>query len=263
MRVLPMLSEFDPWTDLEVLRVSGRLGKGRIRQICFPRIKNYFSNEDYYAKPDWWSAKESGWLDVAKKVPQFLKYAYGNAMSMMWHVSIPMSFFEANWPAHEYITNVEERKRLIEDWYDQFEEALCGEENAYKTLMTKYQGSNETGKASEPIEIKRLDNEIQAKEQLTTSAAANSEILFSLMVNPSVMGAGMPGGSYAGNAGSGSDIRESALISIVLAHIEKEQVLDPLEMMLRYNGVEDVELKFRRTILTTLNTGQAVAEGIS
>ena len=60
---------------------------------------------------------------------------------------------------------------------------------------------------------------IKTEDRLSTSAAANSEILFSLMVNPSVLGAGMPGGPYAGNAGSGSDIREGLLVSLILNYI--------------------------------------------
>ena len=101
------------------------------------------------------------------------------------------------------------------------------------------------------------------KDRLSTSAAANSEILFSLMVNPSVLGAGMPGGPYAGNAGSGSDIREGLLVSLILNYIEKQQVLDPIELMLEYNDIHDVELVYRNIILTTLNTGKSTEEKIS
>ena len=81
------------------------------------------------------------------------------------------------------------------------------------------------------------------------------------MINPSVFGAGMPGGAYAGNAGSGSDIRESFLVSIITTYIEKQQVLFPIKMMLEYNGHSDeLVLKYKETILTTLNTGQAKEE---
>lgn len=260
--LIPVLDENDPWLDLDCMRKLGMLGKGGVRRIAFPRIGSFFSNEDYYAHPDWYSAKVSGWIDVAHKVPQFLTFAYQNAMSMMWQVNIPNSYFDEHFPKKDYLNNMEQRKQDIQMWYDCLEESLCGEENAMKAVMTTYEGSGTTGKGDEKIEFVRLKGEVDANEQLSTSAAANSEILFSLMVNPSVMGAGMPGGAYAGNAGSGSDIRESALISIVLAHIEKEQVLDPVEMMLHFNGYEGVELRFRRTILTTLNTGNAVEEGV-
>lgn len=260
--LLPMLNEVNPWVDLDALKMSNKLGRGKMKRVCFPRLKNYFCNNDYYALPVWWSAKESGWIDIAHRVPAFLKHVYTNAMTMMWQVNIPNSFFDSQFPKQDYINDMAKRKDDIAKWMEELDESLAGEHNAYKSFITKYMGSGETGKADEKVEIIRLKNEIEAKEQLSTSAAANSEILFALMVNPSVMGAGMPGGAYAGNAGSGSDIRESALVSIVLSHLDKEAVLDPIEMMIEFNGYKDIELRFKRTILTTLNTGNSVEEGI-
>ena len=111
--------------------------------------------------------------------------------------------------------------------------------------------------------IDRIDNQVDAKERLSTSAAANSEILFSLMVNPSVLGAGMPGGPYSGNAGSGSDIREGFLVSLILNYVEKQQILDPVEVMLQFNGVQNVELIYRNIILLTLDKGKSTEEKLS
>ena len=72
----------------------------------------------------------------------------------------------------------------------------------------------------------------------------------------------MPGGAYAGQAGSGSDIRESYLVSIVSNYVEKQQVLDPVLLALKYNYPEmgDIVLRYKETILTTLNTGNSVGE---
>jgi hypothetical protein len=81
-----------------------------------------------------------------------------------------------------------------------------------------------------------------------------------LLVNPSVVGAGTPGGPYAGNAGSGSDIREAFLVNVVMSYIEKNQVLDPLELMLEINGYQDIDLKYRNIVLTTLDKGKNTEE---
>jgi hypothetical protein len=102
--------------------------------------------------------------------------------------------------------------------------------------------------------IKPLENKLGNDQNLVTSAAANSEILFSLMINPNVLGAGMPGGTYAGNQG-GSNIREAFLVNIANAWLDRQNLLDPLEAFLQFNGVKDVQLRFRNTILTTLDTG--------
>ena len=234
------------------------MGKLKGQPVAFPRIKNYYSNNDYYGIPDWDAAMRSGWIDIANKIPKFLAKSYANAMSLMWHIQIPKNYWDRKFPKGDN-KNKQERTKKIEEFMRKMEEDLCGEENVSKAFISTYE-SGMNGKG-EGWKIERLENEIDAKERLSTSAAANSEILFSLMINPSVFGAGMPGGAYAGNAGSGSDIRESFLVSIITTYIEKQQVLFPIKMMLEYNGhKDDLVLKYKETILTTLNTGQAKEE---
>ncbi len=258
-QVYEMLDEADPLYDLQWKRDTGKL-KG-VAAIAFPRISNYFSNNDYYAAPDWQSAQESGWIDIAHKIPQFLNRAYENAMHLMWHVQIPHTYWEKQFPHSEY-KNVEQRKQLIQDFMDKFEKELTDTKNANKSLWTQYY-IDESGRVNGDWKITRLDSEIKADDRLSMSAAANSEILFSLMVNPSVLGAGMPGGPYSGNAGSGSDIREGLLVSMILSHIEKQSVLDPVEVMFEFNGLHDIELKYRNITLTTLDSGRNTQESLT
>lgn len=257
--VYDMLNEDDPFYDLQWRRETGKL-EG-VTAIAFPRIKNYFSNNDYYAAPDWESALESGWIDIAHKIPEFLNRAYENAMHLMWHVQIPHSYWEKQFPRSEY-KNVEQRKQLIQDFMDKFEKELTDTKNANKSLWTQYY-IDESGRVNGDWKITRLDSEIKADDRLSMSAAANSEILFSLMVNPSVLGAGMPGGPYSGNAGSGSDIREGLLVSMILSHIEKQAVLDPVELMFEFNGIHDIDLKYRNITLTTLDSGRNTQESLT
>lgn len=258
-QVYEMLDETDPLYDLQWRRDTGKL-KG-LKAIAFPRIKNYFSNNDYYAAPDWQSAQESGWIDIAHKIPEFLNRAYENAMHLMWHVQIPHTYWEKQFPKSEY-KNVEQRKQLIQDFMDKFEKELTDTKNANKSLWTQYY-IDESGRVNGDWKITRLDSEIKADDRLSMSAAANSEILFSLMVNPSVLGAGMPGGPYSGNAGSGSDIREGLLVSMLLSHIEKQAVLDPVELMFEFNGIHDIDLKYRNITLTTLDSGRNTQESLT
>ena len=257
--VYDMLNEDDPFYDLQWRRETGKL-EG-VTAIAFPRIKNYFSNNDYYAAPDWESALESGWIDIAHKIPEFLNRAYQNAMHLMWHVQIPHTYWEKQFPKSEY-KNVEQRKQLIQDFMDKFEKELTDTKNANKSLWTQYY-IDESGRVNGDWKITRLDSEIKADDRLSMSAAANSEILFSLMVNPSVLGAGMPGGPYSGNAGSGSDIREGLLVSMILSHIEKQAVLDPVELMFEFNGIRDIDLKYRNITLTTLDSGRNTQESLT
>ncbi len=253
--IYDVLDEIDPKAHLdEIIRRKNKIEN----PIAFPRIKNYFSNNDYYGLPDWWAAKEAGWIDIANQIPTFLKNAYDNAMSVMYHVKIPYAYYDKYFPVQSFKNN-EERLEAISGWQDSFEENLTGPENAQKAIFTNFT-LNESGRAEEKVEIDKIDSKMQFDEKLSTSAAANGEILFSLMVNPSVVGAGMPGGAYSGNAGSGSDIREAFLVNVILSYVEKNQVLDPLELMLEFNGIKDIDLKYRNIILTTLDKGKSSEE---
>ena len=58
-------------------------------------------------------------------------------------------------------------------------------------------------------------------------------------------------------------VRETVFYTLILNYIEKQQVLDPIELMLEYNGIHNVELVYRNIILTTLNTGKSTEEKLS
>jgi len=255
--VYDVLDETDPQLTLDVLKANNKLNK----PIAFPRIKNYLSNNDYYARTDWWAAYKSGWIDIAHQIPKFLKKAYENAITVMWHIKIPYKYFEDIFPEKDY-ENPTQRLEAIKNFQDEMEKNLTGAANAQKAIFTTFK-INESGKAEEQIIIERLDGKLNMDEKLSTSAAANSEILFSLMVNPSVLGAGMPGGPYAGNSGSGSDIREGLMASLVLSYIEKQQVLEPVKLMFRFNGYENVSFKYKNIVLTTLDKGKSTEEKIN
>ena len=255
-QVIPILDEYDPYADLKQRFLSRSL-KGS--SVIFP-LADSWSNRDYYSHPVWWSAKMAGWIDIAHLVPKFIQKMYENAMAIKWHVKIPYAFWDKMFPKTEYKDD-EARKEAINKYQDKIEQNLCRPENAGKALFTGFE-IGAMGKAEEQWVIEELTNDMTAAEKLVTSAAANSEILFTLMINPNLLGAGMPGGTYAGNQG-GSNIREAFLVNIANAWIDRQNLLDPLELYLRYNGVTDVELRFRNTILTTLDTGAGTKKVIS
>jgi hypothetical protein len=194
-------------------------------------------------------------------VPAFLKKAFKNQITWKWHVQIPYAFWDRRFPQAEY-KDIAARQKAIEEYMDRIEENLCGTENADKPIFTFFEINPQNGKAEEQWIITALDNKYKENDKLITSAAANSEILFSLMLNPNVLGAGMPGGTYSGNQG-GSNIREAFLVNIANSWLDRQNLLDPLELFLHFNGVKNVQLRFRSTILTTLDTGAGTSKKLS
>lgn len=254
---IDLLDEYDPFMDLEIRRLKGAIkGKSFIYSI-----RDSWSNNDYYSEPIWYSAYLAGWIDVAKLVPGFLRKAFQNQITWKWHVQIPYSFWDRKFPVTEY-KDISARQSAIEEYMDKIEANLCGADNADKPIFTFFEINPNNGKTEEQWIITALDNKYKENDKLITSAAANSEILFSLMLNPNVLGAGMPGGIYSGNQG-GSNIREAFLVNIANAWLDRQNLLDPLELYLNFNGVKDVQLRFRNTILTTLDTGAGTTKKLS
>jgi hypothetical protein len=255
---LDVLDEYDPFASLERFRIGGKV---RGRSFMYV-VRDSWSNNEYYSAPLWWSAYLAGWLDIAAMVPSFLRKAYENQISWKWHVQIPYAFWDKRFPREEF-RDQQLRQQAIEQYLDAVEENLCAPENANKAIFTFFEINPSNGKTEEQWIIKPLENKLGNEQNLVTSAAANSEILFALMINPNVLGAGMPGGTYAGNQG-GSNIREAFLVNIANAWVDRQNILDPLEAYLRFNGVpEDIELRFRNTILTTLDSGAGTSKTMS
>ncbi len=256
--VYDVLNDYDPDIHLELLKKNGRLNK----PVMFA-VRDTWSNDDNYSEPVWMSAYKLGWIDIAHMVPRFLRHAYENQVTWKWHVQIPYSYWEHRYPADDprYDTP-EKREAAINADMNRIESDLCGTDNAEKPLFTHYSVNEMSGKVEEKWEIKALDNKYKDGENLVTSAAANSEILFALMVNPNVFGAGMPGGSYAGNQG-GSNIREAFLVNIANAWIDRQTFLDPINTLIKQMGYDEVDIRYRNTVLVTLDKGAGTQKTLS
>ncbi len=249
-KFIPVLDQYDPLSDLIRLRNAGKTAG---KSFIYP-LFNRFSNNVIYPLPDWDTARQSGWLDISQEVPDFIKNVYKNQASLTYLIRIPYSYWDKNFPVKDY-PDVQIRRELISKEIAKIETTLIGTENAKKTLVTHF-AVNDMGKAEEKWDVEVLDDKFKSDQQLITSAAANSEILFSILVNPAVVGA-MPsgGGPYAQSSG-GSNIREAFLVNTALAWVDQQHIIFPIEHMLRFNGCdEDTEVRVKKTILTTLDTG--------
>ena len=256
--VIDVLDEYDPFADLQRRKYANQT-KGKSFIMC---IRDSWSNNEYYSSPLWYASCLAGWVDIAGMIPNFLKKAYANQITWKWHIQIPYSFWDRQFPKTEF-ASTDLRKAAINDYMDSIEDNLCGTDNADKPIFTFFEINPTNGKAEEQWIIKPLENKLSNEQNLITSAAANSEIMFAIMVNPNVMGAGMPGGTYAGNQG-GSNIREAYLVNVANAWLDRQGILDPIELYHRYNGgAETVEWRFRNTVLTTLDTGAGTTKTLS
>jgi hypothetical protein len=216
------------------------------------------NGRQYYPMPLWYAAQE--WVKLARLVPGHKNTQFKRQIQLQYVVTISQKYWEnlySNWGTMEN----EKKLEIVNAKYDEIDTWLSGSGNAYKSLFCFSYVDPVTGKEVKDIHVEAIDDKLRDGKLLPDSAAANSEILFSLMVNPALMGAGQPGGAYSANAG-GSNVRESYLVQMMLLEEERKMNLTHLNTVKRYNGWDKKfgkPLVFRHQsgLLTTLDTGKS------
>jgi hypothetical protein len=227
-----------------------------IRPIFYPLI-----DEAMYPKSEWHAVVESGWLDVANSVPELKKAIFQNQMVIKYLVEIDERYLKAvyqeNWVKFTPDERIDIRNKII----DTVNDSLTGNANAGKTIQSmKIVG--EDGKAYPAIEITAIDDKLKDGSYLPEAEAANSEVLFALGVDPSLIGAGIPGGKLG--AGSGSDKREAFTILSALFKTNRETTLEVYDFISQYNGWDKtIRAAFENTILTTLDANPTGSKSIT
>jgi hypothetical protein len=250
----PLLPEIGTSTYLTEMEAAKRASK---EYAITGRVPGW--NRHYYAMPTWYAAKK--WVEIAKNVPTMKAQMFENNIRLKYIVTIYDSYwtrvFGDEWNSYDFKTKEEKRAET----YDAIDNWLVGSSNAYKSVFVPGSYDPINWKAVPEIDIKPIEDSTKQGELLPDSAAANSEILFALMMNPALMGADTPGGPYSGGAGSGSNIREAALVQVMIQEFERQQLSRILNIVKKVNGWPiDIVWRFPGLVLTTLDTGKSTKE---
>jgi len=217
-----------------------------VRPVFYPLI-----DEAYYPQAEWHSVVNNGWLDVANSIPDFKKNIFLNQVSIKFVIEIDERYFEAVYAQNWADFTIEERKTIRQNLIDGVNESLVGNKNAAKSIQSMM-FVDDKGVQTSAIKITAVDDKLKDGSYLPEAEAANSEILFALGVDPSLIGAGIPGGKLG--AGSGSDKREAFTILQALKKTDRETTLEIYDFIAGYNGWDDtLEAQFENTVLTTLD----------
>lgn len=244
-----LLDYDNPDAHLEELKTSGVLKKAPVVM----HLKGDFSGNDYYSLPPWYSAKK--WIDIAGKVATMVDAGMDNMLNLFIHLQIPYSYWEKKYKIDDFENQVERQKKIQAD-IEKIEEKLTSSENAKKTLITHFGDSDAEGEDGWKIEV--IDRKF-SQENLMTSSAADTQTAIAAGVNPDLLGL------MYGNSKGGSMQRELLLIQYALSWLDRQKLADPLEIMIRFNNPkhEDIELRFRNTFLTALDSGQETQTELS
>ena len=217
-----------------------------IRPIFYPLV-----DESYYPKAEWHSVVNSGWLDIANSIPKFKKAFLENQLNIKFHIEISVEYFERKYKEDWQNFTAEKREETRTQFLEQLDTALRDTENAGKSINSMiYKDDN--GNALPGLKITAVDNKLKDGAYLQDTSAGNQEILTAIGVDPSLIGAGIPGGKLG--AGSGSDKREAWFILSALMKTNRDTTLEPFEFIQQYNAWDDKLIGgFEDTVLTTLD----------
>lgn len=242
---VPLIDSY--WTAEEV-REYCKINKiyKFIRPVFYPLI-----DEAYYPEAEWHAVVNNGWIDVANSVPEYKKNIFENQVSIKYLIEVDERYFETIYSQDWKDYTVDERIKIRQGLIDGINESLVGNKNAAKSIQSM-KFVDEKGITQSALTITAIDDKLKDGSFLPEAEASNSEILFALGVDPTLIGAGIPGGKLG--AGSGSDKREAFTILQALKKTDRETTLEPYEFISAYNAwSQEIQGAFENTILTTLD----------
>jgi hypothetical protein len=236
------------------------MNKGTAKEFAITN-RRVRDGRQYYPMPLWYAARL--WVNVARQVPAAKKAMFENQLRLTYIITVNNSYWERVYGSEWANYTPADKAAKQQELYDMIDETLTGTDKWFKSI-TAGKVVDHNGKEIKDIEIEVVDDKMKDGQLLPDSSAANSEIIFSLMMNPALMGNGQPGGPYSNNAG-GSNVRESYLVQLMLMEAERKEIARELSIVAQVNGwsqkhnQENQRLVFRYPsgLLTTLDTGKS------
>lgn len=232
------------------------LAKGEKKSFLYkPIIPNQLA-DDYYAKPTWYSAILSKWLDYSIQIPKLKSFLLQNQMSIKYVVYVDALYWKTQYPDWER-KKPDERAKIKKTELDSFLKSMKGEENAGNAVILPTIRDHQ-GKIQKLWEVEDFSSSIGKEGKglfNDDSAEASSQILQSIGLHPTLTGNG-PGKNFG--AGSGSDQRVAGNMEIMTLRYAQDQILQPLGLIRDFNGWdEEWVFRIRNTIQTTLDQGSS------
>ncbi|CAA0170054.1 hypothetical protein [Tenacibaculum maritimum] len=208
--------------------------------------------EKMYPVVKWHSSFRNGWVDVVLSVPEFKKYMFENQINLKYLVYVADDFFSHKYGQDTWREFPDEKKEALRvELVTKIDKHLSGNESSGRSLVSPYFRDRD-GKLIKGIEIEAVDDKIKDGNFLPDAASGNSQILFSMGVDPCLLGAGIPGGKNL--SGSGSDKREAYTILCTRMPIRRIRTLEIFARIRNWNGwPSNLIGKFPNINLTTLD----------
>lgn len=251
VNILPCFSQYDYFEDI---KAYCRQKKIHNFIIVFHYVKN---GEVYYNQPFWHAPLNNGWADIILSVPEVKNIISAQQLQIKYLIHISEEYFQraygpnanGGWNWDEFTADQQKEKK--EALQTAIDEHLSGKKATGRS-MTVPMFVRPDGSFVKSIEIQPIDDKLKDGAYLPDASAGNYEIAFAKGVDPSIIGAGIPGGSNL--SGSGSDKREAYTILCANMVVNRTISLLPFYLIRDWNGWgDDLYAGFPNVVLTTLD----------
>lgn len=223
----------------------------KLKSFIIP-ITSVKLDEKLYPRVGWHSSFNNGWADTVLSVPAFKKWMFINQLHFKYVVYVSDEFMSRKYGRSQWEDfSPEEKEKHRVELVNLIDEHMSGNEASGRSLISPY-FRDTNGNLMKGIEIVPVDDKIKDGNFLPDAAAGNSQILFAMGVDPSLIGAGIPGGKNL--SGSGSDKREAYTILCAKIPFKRMHILEIFNFIRDYNGWdENLVGNFPNLNLTTLD----------
>ena len=237
--ILPTLNPFFPEYDLQ---------NGKNFSYVFPLAYSSPTCK-YYPVNSWNAVRKSGWLKVAKNVPEFKNKLFEQQASIKYVINTTRQWWEWKYKGFDQMTQ-DKRSEIVRKEVSQFEATMTGNDGAGKVLMSTGYIDN-TGKLIPGWTVETLTNKFGSGDYIEDSQEATSKIIAGLGMPSSLLNLLGTGSKMGG--GSGTDIRVAFNLYLNSLEPHRDLILEPWNMALRHNGYgDDLRIRLRYKQITTL-----------
>lgn len=229
-----VLDKYNPLRDLQQrIEKRGSVPYRFIVPVTFPT-----PGRSYYQRSYWWSIFLSGWYDFLMSIPKFKKALMKNQLGAKYIIYLSAKYWKYLFQAEGIDENDKEavlaRKQQEHAAFQSF---LTSEENAGKGLIALKEMVNSAGGSSEEklIEIVEIPNPMKGGEYIADSQEASANISYAMQVHQPLIG-NPPKDS---GSMSGSDARERFMMKVGLMTPFRDQILQVLHLIRRFNNWGD------------------------
>ena len=254
-------TDFNEKDTIKVRCFGQNLSMQEIKDYCKAKkigkfivpIVNTLMIEKVYPSVGWHSSFKNGWMDVVLSVPELKKRMFEQQFNFKYMIHIADDFFIHRYGKDEWAKfDSELKNRYREELVNSIDKEMTGNKGSGKSLISPFFRDKNSGELIKGIQIEEIKQTQAGGDFLPDASAGNSEILFSMGVDPALLGAGVPGGKNL--SGSGSDKREAWTILCARLPRKHARTLWVFRLIQKWNNWnKDLVAKFPNINLTTLD----------